>query len=85
MFIKLIFPFYPDLYRTCSSYVVVLFFMAINGVTPRAKMNQWWSWRFRIVKEVKEVQGKVLAKGEKLLDEKAFDGVNKTSKIIRSS
>ena len=37
------------------------------------------------MKEAKEVQGKVLAKGEKLLDEKVFDGANKTSKIVRSS
>ena len=53
--------------------------MTIDGVTSRAKMNQWQSQMFRIVKEAKEVQGKVLAKGEKLLDEKTFDGVNKTS------
>jgi 5'-3' exoribonuclease 1 len=49
-----------------------LFFMAINGIAPCAKMNQQCSHWFHTAKEVKELR-EAERKVEKLPAEKAFD------------
>ena len=61
-----------------------LFFMAIDGVAPRAKMNQQRSRRFRTALDAEKAKEKAIREGVSMPTEEAFDSNCITPGKLRS-
>jgi 5'-3' exoribonuclease 1 len=60
-----------------------LFFMAIDGVAPRAKMNQQRARRFRTALDAEKARDKAVKEGKELPKEEPFDSNCITPGMLR--
>ncbi|KAJ3341305.1 hypothetical protein HDU93_005275 [Gonapodya sp. JEL0774] len=66
-----IFDYVDNLFNTIKPRK--LLFMAVDGVAPRAKINQQRARRFQTAREAQELREKALSKGQTLPDSDPFD------------
>jgi len=83
-----------DIFKNIFHYIEVLFriikpkknfFMAVDGVAPRAKMNQQRGRRFRTAKDAEDNIKRAIQKGETLPEEDRFDSNCITPGMISNS